>query len=152
MAKGVTVRKASLFPFAITPYRLSIPVVLLICPWLAAAVEVTVDFDQVKREVPPLAYGINASFGNNPNMTGDSGYIDGLLYAAGRPDGSSSLVRLHKNGLVESWSSGGTWDADRIKTALKPLIDADLTGTGSSSPPKTRPNWCASSMSRPVMM
>ncbi len=87
---------------------------------------ITVDWGQVKRKVDPLSFGINLSRGHLPNTTGNPGYVKGISYAVKKGDGSSSLVRLHSNGLARSWSSNGSWNAEQIKQALTPLVKAGL--------------------------
>ena len=93
----------------------------------AFAVDVSVNWGQVKRAVDPLSYSVNASYGYQASRTGNAGYRNGIKYAIGKPQGGTALLRLHRQGLVGSWSRGGVWDPTTIVNGIKPLIDDGFT-------------------------
>ncbi len=107
---------------------LAIPGVCFLVPNQAHAdATVTTDWGQVKRKVDSLSFGINLARGHIPDITGNPAYVKGVSYAVKKSGSSSSLVRLNDNGLTKFWSNGGSWNADKIKAALAPLVAAGLT-------------------------
>jgi len=100
-----------------------VSVILVSFSALFADVTVSVDWSKVKRTVDPLSYGVNGSYAYMANRTGNAAYRAGIKYAIGKPEGGTSLLRLHRQGLIGAWSSGGAWNSGTIIGGLKPLID-----------------------------
>ena len=98
-------------------------VVLTIVPLVFADATISVDWSKVKRAVDPLSYGVNASYGYTASRTGNAAYRNGIKYAIGKPGGGTALLRLHRQGIVGTWSPGGTWNATTVIGGLKPLTD-----------------------------
>jgi len=83
---------------------------------------ISVNWGTVKRTVDPLSYGVNGSYAYQASQTTNPAYLAGIKYAIGKPDGSTALLRLHRQAIVAAWSPGGTWNATTITSALKPLM------------------------------
>jgi hypothetical protein len=91
---------------------------------------ITVDWNRVVKRVEPLAYGVNCPacfdpvWGRSPALLRPLGAIS----AGGKP-----LIRLHGWGMVsrgsnECWlNQDGTWNTDKIKSALTPLAKMGYT-------------------------
>jgi len=97
--------------------------VLVIIPLAFADVTVSVDWNTVKYPVNPLSYSICGSYAYQASQTTNAGYRGGMKYAIGQPNGSTALLRLHRQAIVGAWSPGGTWNASTVTSALQPLIN-----------------------------
>jgi hypothetical protein len=97
-------------------------VLMMITP-ASAAVNISVDWNTVKRAVDPLSYGVNGSYAYQASNTTNAAYHAGIKYAIGQPGGGTALLRLHRQAIVGAWSPGGTWNSTTIVNALTPLID-----------------------------
>jgi xylan 1,4-beta-xylosidase len=103
--------------------RKALVVVLTIFPLVFADATISVDWNTVKYAVNPLSYSICGSYAYQASQTTNAGYRDGMKYAIGQPNGSTALLRLHRQAIVGAWSPGGTWNANTVTSALTPLIN-----------------------------
>jgi hypothetical protein len=92
-----------------------------------AKVGVTVDWNKTLRRVDPMSYGVNCPACFDPAWTSNPRLQRPLATIAA---GARPLIRLHGWGMVaqgsnESWlNADDTWNADKIKSALTPLVQA----------------------------
>ncbi len=89
----------------------------------AADATVSVNWNAPKQAVNPLSYGICGSYAYQSSQTTVASYRTGMKYAIGRADGSTALLRLHRQAIVGAWSPGGTWNSTTVISALTPLVN-----------------------------
>ncbi len=92
---------------------------------LEARTLLTVNWKKSLRIVNPMAYGLNCPACLDPDWTKNPALLEPLAKITG---GGRPIIRLHGWGMVtqgsgECWlNKDATWNADKIKRALTPLI------------------------------
>lgn len=88
--------------------------------------DVTVDWSRVVRAIDPRAYGVDCPACTIPEHTTNPAFMSALHAVTG----GTGLVRIHGWGMItagapDAWVNGdGSWNAGKIRAALKPTIDA----------------------------
>jgi len=97
---------------------------------LAAQVNVSVDWSDVKYDIDPMAFGVNGFKAPDPAKTTNVSYRDNMKYMLGTREGGA-LFRIHTWEMLGSgsngWITGTTWNATKVKNAIKGLTDAGIT-------------------------
>ena len=88
---------------------------------------VSVDYAKVKKAIDPLSFGMDASYAVTEFQSENPGYITGLKYMTGTSHGNTGLIRLHQWGMLDSWTSNGWWDANKVMRTVKSLKSNGFT-------------------------
>jgi hypothetical protein len=89
---------------------------------------VGVDWNNVVRDINPLAYGVNSDDAHIPISTANPDFLDTLTYLGG----NTGLLRIHstamvKPGSTKAWvDANGNWDEQKIKDSLAPIVERGL--------------------------
>ncbi len=90
-------------------------------------IKVTVDWNDVIREIPAYAYGINSAANFIPAYSNDQTFMGNLEFITQK----KSFIRLHGWGMLgespEAWQNNGVWDSAKIEQALRPLVNEGYT-------------------------
>ena len=101
--------------------------VLAVC----AQVNVTVNWTSVKYAINPQSFGLNGFQATDPANATNATYSGNMAYMLGSRSGGG-MVRIHTWEMlgtgVHGWlNSDSTWNATKIKQAVKGLRDAGMT-------------------------
>ncbi len=95
-------------------------------------ITVTVDWDNIIREIPQYAYGVNSPANLIPAFSNDVTFMRNLEFITQK----KGFIRLHGWGMLgdspdalfdDAWQENGTWDSTKINQALRPLVDEGYT-------------------------
>lgn len=94
--------------------------------------EVTVDWDDMVREIPAYAYGVNSPANLIPAFSNNQTFMSNLEFITQK----KGFIRLHGWGMLgdspdafadDAWQESGVWDSTKIEQALRPLVDEGYT-------------------------
>ena len=92
-----------------------------------SGIKISVDWDNVIREIPAYAYGINSAASFIPAYSSNPTFMSNLEFITQK----KSFIRLHGWGMLgnspEAWQDNGVWDSAKIEQALRPLVNEGYT-------------------------
>jgi len=96
-------------------------------PKPTSGINVTVDWNNVIREIPADAYGVNSPANFIPAYSNNPAFMSNLESITQK----KGFIRLHGWGMLgdspEAWQDNGVWDSTKIEQALRPLVNEGYT-------------------------